>query len=68
MFILGLIFIGLAIAAIMAMYHKFMKEQYEQNIRQEFEERYARDLELRWKNQNVRIHGKLVITDEMNRR
>ena len=68
MLILGTICIVLFLVVLIATYHRFMQEQYEECIRQEFEERYARDLELRWKNQNVRIHGKLVITDEINRR
>ena len=63
-----MICIVLFIAVLIATYHRFMQEQYEECIRQEFEERYARDLELRWKASNIRIHGRLVITDEMKGR
>lgn len=68
MLILGTICIVLFLTALIATYHRFMQEQYEECIRQEFEERYDRDLELRWKAQNIRIHGRLVITDEMKGR
>ena len=68
MLIIGILFLAFAIGILIAVYHRFMQEQYEENIRQEYEERYDRDIELRWMNQNVRIHSRFVIVDEMKGR
>ena len=62
--ILGLIVLLLFITVIIVLYHRFMQEQYKEEVRREFEKRYERDLEFRWMNQNVRIHSKFVIVDE----
>lgn len=64
MLYLGILTLCTGIGAIIACYHRFMQEQYEESIRQEFEERYDRDIELRWMNQDVRIHSRFVIVDE----
>lgn len=68
MLFIGGFALAIAIGVMIAVYHRFMQEQYEENIRQEFEERYDRDIELRWKNQDVRIHSRFVIVDEMKAR
>ena len=48
------------------LYHTAMQQMWREITKEEFEERYARDFERRWKNQDVRIHAQLVIVDEMD--
>lgn len=67
MLILGAIFITVAIGVMAAVYHRFMQEHYDDIARQEYEERYDRDIEYRWRNQDIRIRQQLVIVDEMNK-
>ena len=64
---LGLLLILLFLAAIIAMYHKLTQEMYDEAAREELEDRFCREIEFRWQNQNIRIRQELRIIDEMRR-
>ena len=65
MFIIGTFFTIVSLVALTALYHAFMQEHYDDITHQEYEERYDRDLEYRWRNQDIRIRQQFVIVDEM---
>ena len=62
---LGIITILLFLAAIIAVYHKMMQEMYDEAAREELEERFDKEIDFRWQNQNIRIRQELRIIDEM---
>ena len=61
---LGVVVALAAVGTIALLYHIQTQELWREITREEFEERYARDLERRWENQDIRIHAQLVIVDE----
>ena len=63
--IIGFVFLIAALAVIALLYHLMTQTLWHDIIEEEYEERYRRDFERRWQNQDVRIHAQLVITDEM---
>ena len=63
--ILGTILILMFLVAITAIYHKFTQENYNDCMNQELEERFAEEIDFRWRNQDIRIRQQFVIVDEM---
>lgn len=63
--IMGTVLILLALAAIIAMYHKMMQEMYDEAAKQEMERRFDRECDFRWRNQEIKIHSRIEIVDEM---
>ena len=63
--ILGTILILLFITAIIACYHRFTQEIYDDCMKQELEERFDAEIDFRWRNQDIRIRQQFVIVDEM---
>ena len=64
---LGTLLLLLALAVLIALYHKMMQEMYDEEARQKAEERFCREMEFRWQNQNIRIRQQFKIVDEMRR-
>ena len=67
MLILGTILMMIFIGVLIAVYHSFMQEHYDDITHQEYEERYDREIEYHWRNQDIKIRQQFVIVDEMNR-
>lgn len=63
--ILGTILILLFITAIIVIYHKFTQEVYDDCMKEQLEERFAEEIDFRWRNQDIRIRQQFVIVDEM---
>ena len=61
----GVLVLLAAFAVIVLLYHKNSQEMWRDITREESEERYEREREFRWRNQDIRIHGQMVIVDEM---
>ena len=63
--IFGALLLLAALTTIVLLYHIMTQTIWHDIMSEEYEERYEREIERRWKNQDVRIHAQLVITDEM---
>lgn len=63
--IFGFLFLIAALAVLALFYHMATQTMWHDIMQEEYEQRYQRDFEQRWKNQEVRIHAQLVIKDEM---
>lgn len=63
--ILEILFLIAGIYAIGLMYHIMSQTIWHDIAQEEFEERYERDIEDRWRSQQIRIHAQMVIKDEM---
>ena len=53
--VLGVIAVLLCIGVLIRLYHGFMSELYREEMRQELEKRFAKEIGFRWQNQDVKI-------------
>lgn len=63
----GIILILAAVLALIVMYHAMMQEMYADEMKEELQKRFDREIEFRWLNQDIRIQQKFVIVDETRR-
>lgn len=63
--IVGALILLAGLAVIALLYHIATQTMWHDIMQEEYEERYDREIERRWQNQDVRIHAQLIITDEM---
>ena len=65
--ILGIIVVFLCIDVLIRLYHGIMSEVYREEMQEKLDERFRKEIEFRWANQDVVIRQQLVIVDETNR-
>lgn len=63
--VLGFVLILAAIAALVAIYHAMMQDMYEDAMKEKLQERFDREIEFRWQNQDIKVHQVFSIVDEM---
>lgn len=66
MIVLGTAVLLAFIGVLILLYHAQSQDMWRDITRDEYEDRYDKEIEARWHSQRVRIHQQLRIVDEMN--
>lgn len=66
--IVGSIVLVCFIGILILVYHAMSQDMWRDIIRDEYEDRYAEEIEARWHSQRVRVHYQMRIVDEMNQK
>lgn len=66
MIVLGTAVLLAVIGVLILLYHAQSQDMWRDITRDEYEERYAKEIEARWHSQRVRVHYQMRIVDEMN--
>jgi hypothetical protein len=61
---LGAMAILLFISVLIRLYHGFMAEIYREEMQEKLNDRFAREIDFRWANQDIKVHTQFVIVDE----
>lgn len=64
--VLGLALLIAAIGLMAILYHLATQQMWHDIMREEFQRREDREIERRWRNQDIRVHVQMVIVDEMD--